>query len=114
MFQLKVQLHDASGTPCNDINLRDLLEEMEFEDEYLNEHMIWRADYIKKITITSVVDNTTINIVIDHNSDIDELERYLKDFVENSAPYHDYLSLFYQDDDGVMCAMSIDEVWRLQ
>ena len=111
MFQLKAQLYDRDGNPCNE-DLKELVEHHDLEGEYLNEHMRWDADFIEKITITSVEDNT-INIHIKHTNTIDELEQYLKDFIENDAPYHDYLMLFYEDDDGYQCALSIDEVKRL-
>ena len=103
---LNVQLYDRHGEPTNDQNLNELIEHHDFEDEYLNEHFKWGNKLIEKVSIVSVGNNNIV-IHIKHNDNLDDLRKYLDNFIENDAPYHDYLTLFYQDDDGYQCSLSI-------
>ncbi len=109
-FVMKVSLYDKDGKVTNNENLLKLLEANSFEDSYLNEHITWDANFIKCINIESIPDNETIIIGVEYTSSLKKLTKYLKDFIENNSPYHDYLTLFYEDDDGYQCAMSIDSV----
>lgn len=109
-FEISVKLYDKFGNPINIENLEELIIANSFEEEYLNEHLKWDANFISKITIVSIPNNNTIIINIKYNTSISKLIDYLNNFIENEAPYHDYLTLFYQDDDDNQCPLSIDKI----
>lgn len=108
MFIISVSLYDKDGNVTNDYDLGELLDASSFEEEYLNEHLVWNTNY--QVTILSLPDNNNIIIIIKHDGNLEDLITYLNDFVENSAPYHDYLMLFYTDEEGYQCSMSIDSI----
>jgi len=110
MFVIKVSVYDREGNVTSDYDLKDLLDDSAFEDEYLNEHMIWSAKFIENITILSLPDNNNIIVSIKHDNSLEDLITYLNDFVENHSPYHDYLNLIYEDSEGYQCALSIDSI----
>lgn len=107
-FILYVQLYDRYGNSINDRDLMKLIQDNSFETDYLNEHLRWDAEFIKEVSIVSVPNVNTVIINIKHSNTVEDLTRFLTNFIERESPYHDYLNLFYEDEENYQCRLSID------
>ena len=103
-----MSLFDRHGSQTTMVNLESLTSPMScIEEEYLNEHFLWDAEFIDHVTVTSIQNNHLL-VDIYHTGTLSELQTHLENFIKNEAPYHSYLDNFYEDEDEWMCSASID------
>lgn len=104
-IKFKVQLVDEAGTSAN----LDLKEVMNDElGAYLSEFMAGDL-FIDDIKVIEIPDNNTILCSIIHSDTSDDLLQCIEDYIEEDAPYSDFLTLFYEDAEQNYFSLVMDE-----